>query len=449
MTASGPHPPPLLAPGLTLGGATAAVAGALERPAPGWWWAATAAAGLFLAMLVVAATVLFVQGIGIWGVNIPVAWGFALANYVWWIGIASGGTIISALFHLTGAGWRTATNRLAETLTLWAAACAGLMPIFHLGRQGLFYWLFPYPNVMTVWPQFRSPLLWDFFALLCYIAASILFWYFGAIPDFATMRDRAAGPWRLAYGVLAMGWRGSARQWTQFQAAYGIMAALLAPMVISVHSVVGLDFAAGLTPGWHSTQFPPYFVFGAVYSGFATVILLLVPVRRLYRLEAFVTDRHFDILARLMLACGLLLTYAYVMEAFDPFYSGDRAAIRAAEAQFFGRYSWAYWSKIALNSVIPMLLWVPRLRVTRSALVAIAAGIVLGMWLERYLIVLNSLAYDHMPSMWRPFVATGWDWATLVGSVGLFLTGFLVVLRVVPAVSMAELRHLIRREAAS
>ncbi len=434
----------------TLRSATEAVSRpVLGAAAPRWWWAALAIAGVFLLVLLIAAGNLFAAGIGIWGVNIPVAWGFALANYVWWIGIASGGTIISALFYLTHSEWRAATNRIAESITLWAAACAGLMPIFHLGRQGLFFWLFPYPNVMTVWPQFRSPLLWDFFALICYIAASILFWYLGAVPDFATLRDRAT-TWgrQLFYGVLAAGWRGSARQWKLFRTSYSIMAALLAPMVMSVHSVVGLDFAGGLTPGWHSTQFPPYFVFGAVYSGIATVLMLMIPVRRLYRLEAYITPHHFNVLGKLMLACGLMLTYAYAFEAFTPYYGQSTYDIHMYQNRLFGTYAWAFWAKVAFNCILPQLLWLPAVRLNQVALFGLSLLIIIGMWLERYIIVLTSLYQDFLPSAWYVFRATFWDWATLLGSVGLFFTGFLVVLRLVPILSIAEVRELIDRHGA-
>jgi len=419
---------------------------ALRRPTPLWWWGGFAFSFLWFLILCIAAGNLFVSGIGIWGVNIPVAWGFALANYIWWIGIASGGTIISALFFITRSEWRTATNRIAETMTLFAAAAAGLMPIFHLGRQGLFYWLFPYPNVMSLWPQFRSPLLWDFFALLCYILASILFWYLGLLPDWATMRDRAPHRWQQAfYGVLACGWTGAARHWKRFRVVYGILCAFMAPMVMSVHSIVGLDFAGGLTPGWHSTQFPPYFVFGAVYSGFATALCLIIPVRRLYGLGAFITDYHVNALAKLMLATGLMLTYNYALEAFMPFYSGSRYEIAQIHNDFFGLYAPAYWGKILLNVIIPQLLWLPAIRLNGVLLFLISFGIIVGMWLERYVIVVSSLYQGFMPSAWYFFAGTLWDWLTLLGSVGLFLTGIFIFLRFVPVISMFEMRELVRR----
>lgn len=419
----------------------------LRQRTPRWWWIGFILSSLLLLVLVIAMINLFVAGIGIWGVNIPVAWGFAIANYVWWIGIASGGTIISALFFVIRTDWRTATNRIAESMTLFAAAAAGIMPILHLGRQGLFYWLFPYPNVMGVWPQFRSPLLWDFFALICYIAASILFWFLGAIPDFATMRDRAPTRLQLVfYGVLACGWRGAARHWKRFRVVYGIMAALMAPMVMSVHSVVGLDFAGGLTPGWHETDFPPYFVFGAVFSGFATVLVILIPLRRAYRLEAFVTDYHINALAKLMLACGLLLTYAYALEAFLPFYRGNPYDITQIRNDYFGIYAPAYWGKILFNTVIPQLLWFPRLRLNKVLLFLISCGIVFGMWLERFVIVVTSLYEDFLPSAWYIYNPTIWDWLILIGSIGLFSTGFFLVMRLVPVISMFEMRELVHRK---
>ena len=280
---------------------------ALRERAFLWWWIAMIPASLLTGVLVAAILWLFYAGIGIWGVDWPVVWGFAIINYVWWIAIASGGTFISALFFLVQVEWRTSLNRIAETMTVFAAACAGVYPILHLGRPWLFYWLFPYPNTMTLWPQFRSPLLWDFFAILTYVVASILFWYLGLIPDLATIRDRATTRGRqILYGVMALGFRGSDRQWRHYHATYGVLAAIMAPLVVSVHSIVGLDFAGAATVGWHSTEFPPFFVFGALLSGFAMVLLLIVPLRRLLGLEDFITGRHLDVLCRLMLVSSLL-----------------------------------------------------------------------------------------------------------------------------------------------
>jgi molybdopterin-containing oxidoreductase family membrane subunit len=419
----------------------------LVQPTPLWWYAGMAGATALFLWLIVAAGYLFYFGVGVWGVNIPVAWGWALANYVWWIGIASGGTFISSLFYIVGADWRNGVNRFAESLTLFAAAAAGLMPIFHLGRQGLFYWLFPYPNVMHIWPQFRSPLLWDFFALLAYILNSIVFWYIGLIPDCATLRDRATSRRaQIFYGILALGWRGSARHWRNYKVVYLVMAGFMAPMVVSVHSIVGLDFAAGLAAGWHSTQWPPYFFIGALYSGWAATLMLMIPIRRLYRLERIVTERHLEVISKLMLATGLMLTYCYALEAFQPYYKGDSAEIGDFQFSLFGPQGGAYWVKTALNVVLPQLLWIPAVRRHKPILWLLSIGIVIGMWFERFSFVVASLAHDYIPSEFFTFRATVWDEGILYGSVGLVLVGFFLFIRLLPVVSIFELREVIRRE---
>jgi molybdopterin-containing oxidoreductase family membrane subunit len=419
----------------------------LVQPTPLWWYAGMAGATALFVWLVVAAGYLFYFGVGVWGVNIPVAWGWALANYVWWIGIASGGTFISSLFYIVGADWRNGVNRFAESLTLFAAAAAGLMPIFHLGRQGLFYWLFPYPNVMHIWPQFRSPLLWDFFALLAYILNSIVFWYIGLIPDCATLRDRATTrPAQIFYGILALGWRGSARHWRNYKVVYLVMAGFMAPMVVSVHSIVGLDFAAGLAAGWHSTQWPPYFFIGALYSGWAATLVLIIPIRRLYRLERIVTERHLEVISKLMLATGLMLAYCYALEAFQPYYKGDATEIGDFQFSLFGPQGGAYWVKTVLNVLLPQLLWIPAVRRHKPILFLLAFGIVVGMWFERFSFVVASLGHDYIPSEFFTFRATVWDEGILYGSVGLVLTGFFLFIRFLPVVSIFELREVIRRK---
>jgi len=416
----------------------------LEKKTPRWWYVGNGVATLFFIFFVIACVWTFTVGVGIWGVNIPVAWGLALANYVWWIGIASGGTFISSLFYILGADWRNGVNRTAESLTLFAAAAAGMMPILHLGRQGLFYWLFPYSTVMGVWPQFLSPLLWDFVALLCYVLNSIVFWYIGLIPDCATLRDRATTRGQqIFYGILALGWRGSARDWRSYKAAYIIMAGIMAPMVVSVHSIVGLDFAAGLIAGWHSTQWPPYFFIGALYSGWAVVLVLIIPLRRLYGLERIVTERHLNVIAKLMLATGLLLAYCYLMEVMDPLYSGDRAKVGEFYASVFGHYGATYWARNTLNIFIPQLLWLPFVRRNKTALWCIALGIVAGMWIERYNFVVSALSQDYIPSAWNFYGATFWDWAILLGSAGMVMSGFFLFIRLLPVISMFEIREII------
>jgi molybdopterin-containing oxidoreductase family membrane subunit len=418
----------------------------LEKPTPRWWYIGAGISGVGLVLFIIACVWTFVGGVGVWGVNIPVAWGFALANYVWWIGIASGGTFISSLFYLIGSDWRNGVNRTAETMTLFAAAAAGMMPILHLGRQGLFYWLFPYSTVMGVWPQFLSPLLWDFFALLCYILCSIVFWYIGLVPDCATLRDRATKRWQqVFYGILALGWRGSARDWHSYKSTYLIMAGIMAPMVVSVHSIVGLDFAAGLVGGWHSTQWPPYFFIGALYSGWAVVLALIIPLRRCYSLERIVTERHLDVIAKLMLATGLMLAYCYLLEAMEPFYTGEPTKVTEYLGSAFGHYGATFWARNTLNIFVPQLLWLPLIRRNKIVLWMISIGIVAGMWMERYNFVVSALAQDYMPSKWGWFSGTFWDWAILIGSAGMAMFGFFAFIRLLPVVSMFEIREIIHK----
>ena len=448
---SGSKPPlprdPIVLPGPTIGSMTDHICAiALRKHAFLWWWIAIIPALLLTGVLVGAILWLFYAGIGIWGVDWPVVWGFAIINYVWWIAIASGGTFISALFYLAKVEWRTSLNRLAETMTVFAAACAAVYPILHLGRPWLFYWLFPYPNTMTLWPQFRSPLLWDFFAILTYVISSILFWYFGLIPDLATMRDRAAvRPNQIVYGALALGFRGSDRQWRHYHATYGVMAAIMAPLVISVHSIVGLDFAGAATVGWHSTEFPPFFVFGALLSGFATVLLLVVPLRRLLSLQDFITGRHLDILCKMLLVSSLCLAYAYIMDAFSVFYGGESAEKTQFVDKIKGSLAWIYWATILFNVALPQLMWFSRLRINQTLIVLVSLGVIVGMWCERYTIVVMSLRRTHMASAWGNFDPTFWDWATLFGTVGLFVSGILLAVRFLPAISMFEMRKLLQR----
>jgi molybdopterin-containing oxidoreductase family membrane subunit len=410
-----------------------------------WWWIALIPSLGLLCLGIAGVAWLFYRGVGVWGIDWPVVWGFAIINYVWWIAIASGGTFISALFFLVRVEWRTSINRLAESMTLCAAACAGIYPILHLGRPWFFYWLFPYPNTMTLWPQFRSPLLWDFMAILTYIVSSIVFWFFGLLPDLASMRDRATRRRaQVLYGILALGFRGTGAQWRHYRAVYGIMAALMAPLVVSVHSIVGLDFAGGETVGWHSTQFPPFFVFGALLSGFATVILLVIPVRHFFGLQAFMTERHLDVLGKLLVASSLCMAYSYIMDAFSTFYGPDLADKTMFAERVFGRYAYVYWSTIAFNVLLPQLLWSRGLRLMQPLVVVICLLIIVGMWFERFEIVVTSLHRTNLPSAWGNFTGTFWDWAVMAGTVGLFLTGILLLIRLVPVVSLAEMRELLR-----
>jgi molybdopterin-containing oxidoreductase family membrane subunit len=445
-----PAEAPVIAPDVTLTSLSEQVSSrVLMSRAPRWWWVGFSLSfPLFLA-LIVAMTWLFVNGIGVWGVDIPVAWGLAIAEYVWWIALASGGTIVSALFFLTRSPWRAATNRIAESMLLSAAPCAGLMPIMHLGRPGLFYWLFPYSTVMGVWPQVRSPLWWDFICLLCYILMSIMYYYAGILPDLATVRDLARSRSKqIFYGILALGWRGSVKEWQNQRVVYAIMSAIMAPMVISVHSVVGLDYAGGLTPGWHDTQFPPYFFFGAVISGTAVIIMLTIIVRWGYGLQNVLTDYHFNAMAKVMLVGSLMLAYAYVWEAFGPIYGSDVAERTEFFQKIFGFTAPLFWSEKILTVVIPQLLWLPFVRRNKFFLFVIAGGIIVGMWQERFMFTTSSLEHNYTPSSWGTYFPTLWDWATLAGTIGLFLTLFFLFLRFAPIVSLAEVREVVETEKA-
>jgi molybdopterin-containing oxidoreductase family membrane subunit len=395
-------------------------------------------------LLLGAVSYLLVVGVGIWGINVPVAWGFAIVNFVWWVGIGHAGTLISAILLLLHQEWRTSINRFAEAMTLFAVACAGLFPLLHLGRPWFFYWLFPYPNTMVVQPQFRSPLVWDVFAVSTYFTVSLLFWYIGLIPDLATLRDRTASRvGRVIYGILAMGWRGSARHWRRYEDAYLLLAGLAAPLVVSVHTVVSFDFAVAIVPGWHSTIFPPYFVAGAIYSGFAMVLTLAIPLRAAYGLEGFVTMRHLENMGKVLLATGLIVAYGYLMEAFMSWYSGNPYERYMMFNRAFGPYAPMFWGLMFCNIVAPQILWFKRARTSTVTLFAVAIIVNIGMWLERYIIVVTSLHRDFLPSSWGMYAGTAWDWATFIGTIGLFLALFFLFIRFLPMISISEMRTLL------
>jgi len=413
-----------------------------RQPRP--WWIGFIIAFALLMVLFLAISWLLIRGVGIWGINIPVAWGYAIVNFVWWIGIAHAGTFISAILLLMFQHWRTAINRFSEAMTLFAIACAGMFPLLHLGRPWVFYWLLPYPDTMKMWPQFRSPLVWDVFAVGTYFTVSLLFWYLGLVPDLATVRDRAQKKWqKVFYGVLALGWRNSAAHWQRHQIAYLLLAALATPLVLSVHSVVSLDFSVAQLPGWHSTIFPPYFVAGAIYSGFAMVLTIVIPVRKIYHLENLITLRHFNNMANVMLVTGLIVAYGYFIEAFMSWYSGDIFDQYMMTNRVLGPYGWIFWLLMLVNVVIPQALWSARVRRNLIALFLVALSINLGMWLERFVIVITSLHRDFVPSSWGMFFPTIWDWATLFGSIGLFLTLLFLFIRFLPMIAISETRELV------
>jgi len=417
----------------------------LERPVRGPWLLAFLATLAGTLAYLGAIAWLFVKGVGIWGVAMPVAWGFAIANFVWWIGIGHAGTFISAILLLLRQRWRTSINRFAEAMTLFAAGMAGLFPILHLGRPWFFYWIVPYPDRMNVWPQWRSPLVWDLFAISTYLLVSLLFWYLGLIPDLATLRDRAkTRAKRIAYGLFALGWRGEARHWARHESGYLLLAGLATPLVISVHSVVSLDFAIGNTPGWHSTLFPPYFVAGALFSGFAMTLTLAIPLRRAFGLHDFITDVHLDHAAKVLLATGLFVAYGYLVETFMAFWSGDGFEIAMTVDRWRGAYAPVYWTMLAFNVLLPQVLWWRRARRSTALLFALSIVVNLGMWLERVTIVVQSLHRDFLPSSWGLFVPTRWDWIILFGSISTFAWLFLCFIRLLPAISISEMRELVK-----
>ncbi|TMA49170.1 MAG: hydrogenase [Deltaproteobacteria bacterium] len=375
---------------------------------------------------------------------IPVGWGFAIINFVWWIGIGHAGTLISAILLLLRQQWRQSINRFAEAMTLFAVACAGLFPLLHLGRPFYFYWLVPYPNIMSLWPQFRSPLVWDVFAISTYFTISLLFWYVGLIPDLATLRDRSGNRvGRVVYGMLAMGWRGSARHWQRYEIAYLLLAGLATPLVVSVHTVVSFDFAVAIVPGWHSTIFPPFFVAGAIYSGFAMVMTLAIPLRAAYHLEDFITARHLENMAKILLVTGLIVTYGYLIETFISWYSGNEYEWYMTMNRLRGPYAPLYWALILCNSLVPQVLWFRRARRNVVLLFVVALVVNVGMWLERFIIVVTSLHRDFLPSSWGMYYPTRWDWATFIGTMGLFATLFLLFIRFLPMISISEMRMIL------
>lgn len=447
-TAPTPGHPWLALRHATFGAVTDAIADPVLSGRPGrLWWIALGASLIAVLAMVGAIGWLFIAGIGTWGVNTTVVWGYAIASYVWWIAIGSGGTLISSILVLTRQDWRRSVNRFAETMTLFAVAIAGLFPILHLGRPAYFYWLAPYPNTMQVWPQWRSALVWDFWAIVSYLLFSAIFFYVGLLPDLATMRDRArTRTGQILYGAFALGWRGSARHWRYLETLHRTLAALAVPLVISVHSIVGLDFAASLMPGWQETIFPPYFVVGALFSGFAMVLLLTMIVRWGLRLQAVITANHFDAMAKIVLTGSIVMTYSYATEWFMGWYGGGAADRGLIGYLFKGDYAPLYWMLLFCNCILPQALWWRRARRSTLLLAGISVAILAGMWLERILIIWNTLSHDTMPTLWRVFQPTVADWVLLFGPVGLFVLMFLCFVRLLPAVSMYEVRRLCREE---
>jgi len=447
-----PHPqvtaehgqPPIIGPGHTFGTVTDRISSiVLTRKVGRGWWLGFGVSFLLVMVLFYAIGYVLINGVGVWGINIPVAWGFAIVNLVWWIGIGHAGTLISAILLLLRQRWRMSINRFAEAMTLFAVACACVFPLLHLGRPWYAYWMTPYPNTMGLWPQFRSPLVWDVFAISTYLTVSLLFWFIGLIPDLATLRDRTRNRLaRVVYGVLAMGWRGSAAHWKRYETAYLLLAGLATPLVVSVHTIVSFDFAVAIVPGWHSTIFPPYFVAGAIFSGFAMVLTLAIPIRAIYGLHDFITGRHLQNMAKILLATGLMVSYGYMMEAFTGWYSANEVEASVQGYRMTGAYRISYWSLIACNVLVPQLLWFRSIRSNVRVLWVIAILVNVGMWLERFIIVM-SLHRDYLPSSWGLYEPTAWDFATFIGTIGLFCALLFLFIRFLPMISIFEMRTLL------
>jgi molybdopterin-containing oxidoreductase family membrane subunit len=436
---------PVIGPGYTYGSVTDKITSVVLRGRTPLWWFIGFGIAFSIAMVLFASLAYLVtKGTGIWGIMIPVGWGFAIINFVWWIGIGHAGTLISAILLLFRQEWRTSINRFAEAMTLFAVACAGVFPLVHVGRPWLAYWLFPYPNTMGTWPQFRSPLIWDVFAVSTYATVSALFWYVGLVPDLATLRDRArTRTKRIIYGIFALGWRGSAIHWERYEIAYLLLAGLATPLVVSVHTIVSFDFAVSVIPGWHATIFPPYFVAGAIYSGFAMVLTLAIPIRKLYGLEDFITLRHIDNMAKILLATGMIVAYGYMMEQFTAWYSSNEYERFLMQNRLEGPYGPYYWALIFCNAVTPQFLWSSRVRANVVVMFVISIIVNIGMWLERYIIVVTSLHRDFLPSSWGMYSGTFWDWSTFIGTLGLFVSLLFLFLRFLPMISIFEMQTLV------
>jgi Ni/Fe-hydrogenase subunit HybB-like protein len=436
----GVFPPPLVQGKHDFASVTDKICKIVEEPPRAGWLAAFALASSVLAMLGGCVAWLIWEGTGIWGVTNPVGWGWAIVNFVFWVGIGHAGTLISAILFLFRQRWRTAINRFAEAMTIFAVICALMFPGIHVGRIWAAYWMFPLPNQMAMWPNFRSPLLWDVFAVSTYFTVSLLFWYVGLVPDLATLRDRAKSKLRYwAYGIPALGWRGANRHWQNYERAYLVLAGLATPLVLSVHTIVSFDFAVSVIPGWHTTIFPPYFVAGAIFSGFAMVQTLAVPSRKIFGLEDFITVRHVENMNKVILVTGCMVGYAYAMEFFIAWYSAAPYESFAFVNRAFGPYGWAYFIMVSCNVITPQLFWSKKIRTSMVWTFILSIFVNIGMWFERFVITM-SLHRDYLPSSWGYYRPTIFDILTFVGSFGLFFTLFLLFLKFLPAVAIAEIK---------
>ncbi len=442
--------PPLILGGMSYADVTEKVSGITENKTPRAWYLAIAFTGSITLMLGAMLAYLAFTGVGVWGNNSPIGWAWDITNFVFWIGIGHAGTLISAILFLFRQKWRTSINRAAEAMTLFAVACAGIYPLFHVGRPWRAYWLFPIPNTdLNMWQNFRSPLLWDVFAVSTYATVSALFWYVGLVPDLATLRDRATNKYRRwIFGILSLGWRGSAKHWKHYEMAYLILAGISTPLVVSVHTIVSFDFAVSVIPGWHTTIFPPYFVAGAIFSGFAMVITLMVIARQVLHLENLITIKHLENMCKVILATGCIVGYAYTVEFFTAFFSGNPYERFTFLNRATGPYAWAVWTMFTCNVISPQLFWFKKIRTSVVAMFLISIVVNIGMWFERFVIIVTSLHRDYLPSSWGYFRPTFVDILTFTGSIGLFLTLFLLFARFLPMIAISEIKGVMHAQKA-
>ncbi|MFN8627562.1 MAG: NrfD/PsrC family molybdoenzyme membrane anchor subunit [Candidatus Binatia bacterium] len=442
---------PLIRGDKSIGQVTRDICAAMEtRPSMLWWLGFLAALSL-LGLGVAAVSYQIATGIGTWGLNRTVGWAFDITNFVFWIGIGHAGTLISAILFLFRQRWRTSVNRAAEAMTIFAVMCAGIFPLIHMGRPWLAHWMFPLPNTRgSLWINFRSPLVWDFFAISTYFIISLTFWYVGLIPDLATVRDRTASPWRRRIAaVFSLGWNGSTRTWQRYEVVYLLLAGLGTPLVVSVHTIVSWDFATAVIPGWHATIFPPYFVAGAIFSGMAMVLTLMLVARKTMQLEDYITTRHVDIMCKLIIVTGSIVGLAYATEFFIALYSGSPYEQFVFLNRAAGPLAWSYWTMVSCNVLAPQFLWFRRIRSNLAAVFALSIVINIGMWFERFVIIVTSLHRDYLPSSWASYAPTSIEVATLLGSFGLFFTCFLLFVRLVPVIAIGEVKAVVAHDAAS
>ncbi len=418
------------------------VVGIIEGKTPRWWWVTFIISALVMLLCPIYIGYLITTGVGVWGLNSPIAWGWAIVNFVFWIGIGHAGTLISAVLFLLRQKWRTSINRAAEAMTIFAVMCAGIFPGIHVGRIWYAWWLFPLPNSNgPIWPQFRSPLLWDVFAVSTYFTVSFLFWYMGLIPDLATIRDRCKNFFsKFLYGLFSLGWTGSNRHWRNYEKAYLLLAGLSTPLVLSVHSIVSFDFAVSQVPGWHTTIFPPYFVAGAIFSGFGMVLTLMIPLRSIFKLHDLLTVRHIELMCKVTLATGTIVGYAYGMEFFIAWYGGNPYEAYCFQNRAFGPYWWAYWIMISCNVITPQFFWKKSIRTNVVLVWILSIFVNIGMWFERFVIVVSSLHRDYIPANWSYYSPTKVDVLTFVGTFGLFMVLFLLFIRFLPLIAISEVK---------